>query len=74
MLKRQFLQGDAGLFDQALGDHELTAIMSDLVPPHRERIYPPLETLRLFVGQMRVSSVRPLLRHLIIIVLNITAH
>ena len=74
MLKRQFLQGDAGLFDQALGDHELTAIMSDLVPPHRERIYPTLDTLHLFVGQMRVSSVRPLLRHLTIIVLNRTAH
>ena len=74
MLKRQFLQGYAGLFDQALGDHELTAIMSDLVPPHRECIYPPLETLRLFVGRMRVSSVRPLLRHLTIIVLNRTAH
>ena len=52
MLKRQFLQGDAGLFDQALGDHEVTAIMSDLVPAHRERIYPPLDTLRLFVGQV----------------------
>ena len=35
MLKRQFLQGDAGLFDQALGDYEVTAIMSDLVLPHR---------------------------------------
>lgn len=44
MLKRQFLQGDAGLFDQALGDDEVTAIMSELLPPHRERIYPPLDT------------------------------
>ena len=52
MLKRQFLQGDAGLFDQALGDDEVTAIMSELLPPHRERIYPPLDTLRLFVGQV----------------------
>lgn len=33
LLKRQFLQGDTGLFDQALGDYEVTAIMNELVPP-----------------------------------------
>ena len=59
MLKRQFLQGDAGLFDQALSNHELTAIMSELVPPHRERIYPPLDTLRLFVGQVLSADRAP---------------
>lgn len=52
LLKRQFLQGDAGVFDQALGGHEITEIVNELVPPHRERIYPPLDTLRLFVGQV----------------------
>ena len=31
MLKRQFLQGDAGLFDQALSKYEVTVIMSNLV-------------------------------------------
>ena len=41
ILKRQFLQVGVGLFDQALGDYEVTAIMSVLLPPHRERIYPP---------------------------------
>ncbi len=32
-----------------LGD---TAVVSALGTPHRERIYPPLDTLRLFVGQV----------------------
>ena len=27
MLKRQFLQGERGLFDQALSDHEVAAIV-----------------------------------------------
>jgi len=52
MLKRPFLQGERGLFDQALSDHEVAAIVGVLVPPHRERIYSPLDTLRLFVGQV----------------------
>ena len=52
MLKQQFLQGDTGLFDQALGDKEIAAVANELVAPHRERIYPPLDTLRLFVGQV----------------------
>ena len=52
MLKQQFLQSDSGLFDQALGEQEIEAVMRELVEPHRERIYPPLDTLRLFVGQV----------------------
>ena len=52
MLKQQFLQGDAGVFDQVLGDREIAAVADELVEPHRERIYPPLDTLRLFVGQV----------------------
>jgi len=52
MLRRQFLQGDAGIFDQALGDQEVAVVMSELVAPYRERVYPPLDTLRLFVGQV----------------------
>jgi hypothetical protein len=51
MLRQQFLQGDAGVFDRALGEQELAALSSELLTPYRERIYPPLETLRLFVGQ-----------------------
>lgn len=52
MLKQQFLQGDTGVFTQVLGDQEIAAVADELVEPHRERIYPPLDTLRLFVGQV----------------------
>ena len=52
MLRRQFLQADAGIFDQMLGEQEMTAMVDGLVGPYRERIYPPLDTLRLFVGQV----------------------
>ena len=52
MLRRQFLQGDAGVFDQILGEREVAAVISELVAPYRERLYPPLDTLRLFVGQV----------------------
>jgi hypothetical protein len=52
MLKQQFLQSDSGLFDQALDEHEIETVMRKLVEPHRERIYSPLDTLRLFVGQV----------------------
>jgi len=52
MLRRQFLQGDTGIFDQTLGDQEIEAVVNGLVTSYRERIYPPLDTLRLFVGQV----------------------
>ncbi|BBJ22643.1 IS4 family transposase [Candidatus Nitrotoga sp. AM1P] len=52
MFRRQFLQDDTNAFDQAFGNQEITAVVSELVAPHRERIYPPLDTLRLFVGQV----------------------
>jgi len=52
MLRRQFLQSNAGVFDRVLGDHEVAAVVSEQVAPYRERIYPPLDTLRLFVGQV----------------------
>ena len=52
MLKQQFLQSDSRLFDQVIEQHEIEAVMQKLVEPHRERIYSPLDTLRLFVGQV----------------------
>ncbi len=45
MFRRQFLQDDTDAFDQALGNQEITAVVSELVAPHRERIYPPWDTL-----------------------------
>ncbi|HEY8856233.1 MAG TPA: IS4 family transposase, partial [Rugosibacter sp.] len=56
LLRRQFLQGDAGVFDQILSEQEITAMVNASVEPYRERIYPPLETLRLFVGQVLSSD------------------
>jgi hypothetical protein len=52
MMRRQFLQDDTGVFAQALGDQEVSDVVDELVAPHRVRIYPPLDTLRLFVGQV----------------------
>jgi hypothetical protein len=52
MLKQQFLQGATGVFARVLGDQEIAVVADELVGPHRERIYPPLDTLRLFVGQV----------------------
>jgi hypothetical protein len=52
MFKRQFLHDGTGVFDQVLGEREVAAVLSELDTPHRERIYPPLDTLRLFVGQV----------------------
>jgi hypothetical protein len=51
MFRQQFLQNNSGVFDQALGEQAFAARVGELLTPYRERIYPPLETLRLFVGQ-----------------------
>jgi hypothetical protein len=51
MFGQQFLQGEAGVFDRAFG-RSLAAIMSAQLPAWRERIYSPLDTLRLFIGQV----------------------
>ena len=56
MLRQQFLQDDTGLFDQTIGEQEMTAVVTELAPPHRERIYPPMDTLRLFIGQVLSSD------------------
>ena len=40
------------VFGLALGEQELATAMNELVEPYRERIYPPLDTLRLFVGHV----------------------
>lgn len=51
-LRRRFLQADAGIFGRMLGEQEMVTMVSGLVEPYRERIYPPLDTLRLFIGQV----------------------
>ncbi len=51
ILKQWFLQGGTGgVFDRVRADQEIAVIAGKLVELHRERIYPPLDTLRPFVG------------------------
>jgi len=52
MLRRQFLHGDGGLFDQVLDDQTLSTVLDAHGKPSRNRVYPPLDTLRLFIGQV----------------------
>ena len=52
MFGRQFLQGDASVFDQALGADAMAAVVSAQAAGYRERIYAPVDTLRLFVAQV----------------------
>jgi hypothetical protein len=49
------LQSGSGVFDQALGEQELAAQVSKLPTPYRERIYPRLDTLRLFGLQLQCA-------------------
>ena len=56
---QQFLQGDTGVFDQALGVDAMAAVMSTQAAGTRERIYPALDTLRLFVGQVLSADRAP---------------
>jgi hypothetical protein len=49
---KQFLQGDSGVFNQALGADTMAAAMRMQAAGARDRIYAPLDTLRLFVGQV----------------------
>jgi hypothetical protein len=52
LLRRQFLHGDGSLFDQVLDDPTLATVLDVHGKPNRERLYPPLATLRLFIGQV----------------------
>lgn len=48
---QQFLQSDDSAPDRTFGQSLIETVHFHL-PPHRERIYAPLETLRLFIGQI----------------------
>lgn len=52
MLRRQFLYGDGSLFDQVLDDQTLATVLEAHGKPGRRRLYPTLDTLRLFIGQV----------------------
>lgn len=51
-LRQQFAQQRGGVFSRVLGEAEIAAVVATHVKGSRERIYPPLDTLRLFVGQV----------------------
>ena len=51
-LRHQFAQQHGGVFSHVLGAAEIAAIVSTHVKDYRKRIYPPLDTLRLFIGQV----------------------
>jgi hypothetical protein len=52
MFRRQFLHGDGGLFDQVLDDQTLATVFAAHGKPGQDRVYPPQDTLRLFIGQV----------------------
>jgi hypothetical protein len=43
---------DANTFFELLSEPELLAQLETLVPPYRERLFPPKETLSMFIGQV----------------------
>jgi len=55
-LRQQFAQQPGGVFNRVLGEQEIAAMVATHVKDYRERIYPPLDTLRLFVGQVLSSD------------------
>ena len=52
LLRQQFAQYRGGVFSQVLSEGEIATIVTTHVKDCRERIYPPLDTLRLFIGQV----------------------
>ena len=46
-LRQQFAQQRGGVLSHVLGEAEIAAVVSTHVNDYRERVYPPLDTLRL---------------------------
>lgn len=51
-LRHQFAQGGRGVFAGVLPAESVTKVITEECGNYRERLYPPLVTLRLFIGQM----------------------
>lgn len=51
-LRQQFVQQPGSVFSRVLGATEIAAVVTTHVNDYRERIYSPLDTLRLFIGQV----------------------
>jgi hypothetical protein len=52
LLRQQFAQSEADPITQAFGSHVMAQIVAEEVGAYRERIYPPMVTLRLFIDQI----------------------
>jgi hypothetical protein len=51
-LRHQFGQAGNGAFSDVLSAQEITDIVSAQASQYRDRLYSPLSTLRLFIGQV----------------------
>jgi hypothetical protein len=51
-LRHQFAQGGSGVFSEALAGADAAQVIEAEAGDYRDRHYPPLTTLRLFVGQV----------------------
>lgn len=52
LLRQQFAQEGNGVFDTVLPVEETARLIEKEVPCGRDRLYPPLTILRLFIGQV----------------------
>lgn len=51
-LRHQFAQGGDGVFSSVLSGSDAAKVVAEEAGPYRDRFYPPLTTLRLFIGQV----------------------
>lgn len=51
-LRHQFAQCAGNIFGNAMPEAEIRQIVEEEAGAYRDRIYPPIETLRLFIGQV----------------------
>jgi hypothetical protein len=59
-LRQQFAQPGQDTLGEALGVQELEQILTDEIGCYRQRIYPPMVTLRLFIDQILSSGLNVL--------------
>ena len=56
LLRQQFAQFESDPVAEALGASEMAQILTDEIGCYRERVYPPMVTLRLFIDQVRSAD------------------
>lgn len=55
-LRHQFAQGGSGVFSEVLAGADTVQVIETEVSNFRDRCYPPLTTLRLFIGQVLLED------------------